>query len=398
MAETKSVADIEREIEAERGALARSLEDLQARFAPEQIADTAKDYLRENGGQIAAKAGNTLKENPVGAILTGVGVAMMIAGRSRKKPGYDRWAATHDEHAPDWGRKRGAADAAGTPPQPAWDRSAKPAAPGLRQEAPPMAGFDARLARAEGDAEEPSRWDAAAAQARALRDKAAAALHGLEEKVRGSEDPGRSRDAFLRGAREGYAAASAREARLKAPDIPSRGRYRASAELRNRITEGTEDMSDDARDRVIRARQKAHDAQAAVEERLGDYAARGRRGYDAQPLIGGLLAFGLGAAIGAALPRTRREDEMLGEYRDRAFEEADRIFRTEAAKLQAVAEAALNEARDVADEAMRDAKRQTPTGREAVDRVEETAEAAAERIKSAAEDEAEKQKLGSSLN
>lgn len=32
-----------------------------------------------------------------------------------------------------------------------------------------------------------------------------------------------------------------------------------------------------------------------------------------QPLVGGALAFAFGAAIGAALPRTRTEDEMLGE-------------------------------------------------------------------------------------
>jgi hypothetical protein len=37
-----------------------------------------------------------------------------------------------------------------------------------------------------------------------------------------------------------------------------------------------------------------------------------------QPLVGGALAFAVGAAIGAALPHTEQEDEMLGETADQA--------------------------------------------------------------------------------
>jgi hypothetical protein len=44
--------------------------------------------------------------------------------------------------------------------------------------------------------------------------------------------------------------------------------------------------------------------------------------YDDQPLLGGALAFALGAAIGAALPHTRQEDEMLGKSADDLKREA----------------------------------------------------------------------------
>ena len=37
------------------------------------------------------------------------------------------------------------------------------------------------------------------------------------------------------------------------------------------------------------------------------------RQFQDQPLIGGALAFALGAVIGAALPNTRRENEAMGE-------------------------------------------------------------------------------------
>lgn len=44
--------------------------------------------------------------------------------------------------------------------------------------------------------------------------------------------------------------------------------------------------------------------------------------YEDQPLIGGALAFALGAALGAALPHTRQEDEVLGETADSVKKEA----------------------------------------------------------------------------
>lgn len=44
--------------------------------------------------------------------------------------------------------------------------------------------------------------------------------------------------------------------------------------------------------------------------------------YEDQPLIGGALAFALGAAIGAALPHTRQEDQLLGEAADSVKKEA----------------------------------------------------------------------------
>jgi hypothetical protein len=44
--------------------------------------------------------------------------------------------------------------------------------------------------------------------------------------------------------------------------------------------------------------------------------------YEDQPLIGGALAFALGAALGAVLPHTRQEDEMLGEAADSVKQDA----------------------------------------------------------------------------
>jgi uncharacterized protein YjbJ (UPF0337 family) len=39
--------------------------------------------------------------------------------------------------------------------------------------------------------------------------------------------------------------------------------------------------------------------------------------FDQQPLIAGALAFAAGAALGAALPHTKQEDQLIGEQADK---------------------------------------------------------------------------------
>ena len=115
--------------------------------------------------------------------------------------------------------------------------------------------------------------------------------------------------------------------------------------LTEKLMQGTEEMTEAARRRVIRAREAAHEASRVAADRAADYAAAGRDAFDSKPLVAGLIAFGIGAAIGASLPRTRREDALLGQHRDRALAEAERIFNEEKARLRAAATEALTEAR-----------------------------------------------------
>jgi hypothetical protein len=174
--------------------------------------------------------------------------------------------------------------------------------------------------------------------------------------------------------------------------------YAKSADLRARLSEGTEHMSEQARARVMGARTRAAEAQARIEQRGAVYRDQGYRFYEEQPLMVGAIVMGIGALIGAALPRTHRENELIGGYRDQAFDEAERVFREEAAKARAVAEAAVHEAQDVAREKTGAAKSKVPSGEEAVDKAEAEARGAVNRVADAAKSEAEKQDLGGSLN
>jgi hypothetical protein len=116
------------------------------------------------------------------------------------------------------------------------------------------------------------------------------------------------------------------------------------------------------------------------------------------PLVMGALALAVGAAIGGALPRTRTEDEYLGEYSDHAKETARTTAEREYEKGRRVAGAVAEEARGIisekSDEVDRRLKDAAEEGRSLADRAKAEAARAAERLQDAARTEAERQHLG----
>ncbi len=89
---------------------------------------------------------------------------------------------------------------------------------------------------------------------------------------------------------------------------------------------------------------------------LQDVYRRGSSQFDylrrEQPLVLGALAVAAGAAIGALLPRTRREDEWLGEQSDDA---TDRLKEEGKRRAESLSERAQETAADAAAEAVREA-------------------------------------------
>ena len=80
MADTRSSADIERDIDRERAKLTGTLRDLQDRVSLEAGLHQAADLLRRNGGEIAASLGRSVRQNPLALGLAGVGLAWLILG------------------------------------------------------------------------------------------------------------------------------------------------------------------------------------------------------------------------------------------------------------------------------------------------------------------------------
>ena len=72
----------------------------------------------------------------------------------------------------------------------------------------------------------------------------------------------------------------------------------------------------------------------------------------ANPIAYGTLAFAAGAIIGAIIPLSKRENELMGEVRDQLVESAQAIAQDTIEKAQRVAERTVDEVKNVAaDEA-----------------------------------------------
>jgi ElaB/YqjD/DUF883 family membrane-anchored ribosome-binding protein len=63
----------------------RTLGALERKFSPGQLLDQAMEVARENGGEFATNLGRSIKENPVPALLTAVGLVWMVASSNRPR-------------------------------------------------------------------------------------------------------------------------------------------------------------------------------------------------------------------------------------------------------------------------------------------------------------------------
>jgi ElaB/YqjD/DUF883 family membrane-anchored ribosome-binding protein len=100
----------------------------------------------------------------------------------------------------------------------------------------------------------------------------------------------------------------------------NRGTSRSSMQ---KVSERASDMADSARTTL---RRSTRDAQNGFQRMLRD-----------NPLLVGAAAIVAGAAVGAALPETERENELMGETRDSVIDKAQDLARNAASTVQDVA-------------------------------------------------------------
>jgi ElaB/YqjD/DUF883 family membrane-anchored ribosome-binding protein len=125
----------------------------------------------------------------------------------------------------------------------------------------------------------------------------------------------------------------------------------ASGTAKERLGQAT----DSARERIGQARQSLSDTAQSTRERLSRTADsarhqldRAREGYDwmvrEQPLALGAIGVAIGALFAAAAPRTRKEDELMGETRDRLMAQAKDTGKAQLDKAKEVADKAASAA------------------------------------------------------
>ena len=416
--DSRNPEEIEREIERERAGLADTLDDLQDRFSVEGIARQFSDQFREHGGDWGRSISDAAKRNPVALALTGAGLAWMMfgSGNSRDRRGYEgldrdrahpvpvpvtntenrpavrdagRSTAPASAYASSYGSERGAGDNV-----PAWARD-------VHHDDDDSRGLGDRARSAAGSVKGAA--GSAASGVSGAAGSAAGSVKGAASSAAGrARSAGSSVASGARYARDraSYGASSAVDsirntasgAAHSVRDSANAANERAHA-LRDRLSEGTESMTAEARERIVMARARAVDAWNAGGRYARQGGERASDMFEEHPMVAGALALAVGAAIGAALPRSRTEDAYLGEHSDALFNEAERIYVEERDKLSKVAKAATDEAGKVLKEtkANADAAADEET---AADAAVKKAKESGQRVADAAKNEADKQKLG----
>lgn len=222
----KDPATLEREIDQTRANMDRTLGALERKFSPGQLLDEAMSFVKENGGDFATNLGQSIRDNPMPAVLTVVGIAWMMASSNRPKPSMT-YAYNDDRY------------------EPRLDHSAN---------------FD-------------------------------------ETAVESGFDENRNDQGVLAQAGQ----------KVKA------------------VAEGAREKLASSREKIAGSRGAMESGMRRTSDKAQAQAQRVREGFNTllteQPLLVGALGIAVGAAIGAALPRTEQEDRLLGPIRDKTISE-----------------------------------------------------------------------------
>lgn len=298
--------EIEQDLDRTRAEVSSTIDAIQSKLTPGQMMDQAFAYARTSlPADFGANLGNTIRDNPVPVALMGVGIAwLMMAGqtadgraRARRREARNVRVVAGQNQVYDYNYDYDYDD------NPYGDRYASGTGTEGSQE-----GKMHRTASAIGE------------KGSELKERASQAGHSMMDKA---------------------------------------------SELGHRISDSASSMTDRARSMTQGARERMQGSSGNVRARASELSHRSQDQYyrakdslsnmlEEQPLVVGVLGVAIGTLLGAALPRTRREDEMMGHTRDdllekakhTASEQADRI--KESAKH--VAEVAKDEAKGVASD------------------------------------------------
>jgi ElaB/YqjD/DUF883 family membrane-anchored ribosome-binding protein len=103
------------------------------------------------------------------------------------------------------------------------------------------------------------------------------------------------------------------------------------------VSNVAEDVKSKAADAVDQAQQRLGEFGGEVQHRAQRVVSKSRSMLEENPLMAGALALAVGAAIGFALPETQRENELMGEARDRLMRQAGDAAQDTLHKVQRVA-------------------------------------------------------------
>ncbi len=307
----KSSADLQREIDDDRQRIEARIDAIQERMSPGQLVDEVLAYAKGSGGaDYLTNLGRAVKANPLPVALMGASLAWLVA-------------------------KQGASGSQGLP------------APDGRDVLPfyPARGTIKRVGPPE---------DIGGLRYSHFADEAGERFKAL------TDETGRRAGDFLDSTGKAYRGFSD-AAGQRISSISDEAGAALDASLG-----WASDTWDSVKGAVGGATQKIGEAAGSVSSAAGSTGAtlmnQSNRLNEAilshfrdQPLVGGALAFAVGAAIGAALPHSEQEDEILGEAADavraKAASEAEDALEYGKDAASAVFDKALSVTADLHDAA-----------------------------------------------
>lgn len=357
-AEERSSSQIKADIEQTRAQMDRTVNALSEQLNPRHLLDDVLDFFRSGelredarrfAGRAARKAFEQIKEHPVPSALAGAGLAYLIFLEGSKASRRREERLIHEEELPSESELAYAeieADVYGCP-EPAGaspdvtsyvSGQSSETEPGLEEESGPGMAERAREKVAEAAAS--MKETAGSAAEKAIR-RAKESSSGATEKVKrtASDAAGKVKHSAAVASEKMREVASSTAHKMS--DMAGKASAKA-AELAASTSEKARRIGSDLRGGAVEAGHKVGD-----QVRRGyDYGRdRAAEISDEYPLAAGAALMGLGMLLGLALPRTRREDKMIGAKSDQLKHRAKHLVDRGIHAAQATAEQAIDEAK-----------------------------------------------------
>lgn len=294
--EHKSSAELQREIEMQRNRVESTIDEIQEKLSPGQLVDELLAYTKGGGGEFVASLQRNVTANPLPVALLGVSLAWLMA-----KPASDTASGSVDPIRSDRH----------------WDDS-------INQ----RRGYTG----AGEDFDEYQDYPVTVITG-----------PGLQRVGHSNDEHGNRFSEFVDDAGKKFKARSDSTGKRAGHFIDETGnRFKgftnAAGDRVDHFRDETGNLMEEASGWAShtwqKAREKMHDARDAMGSQAGAGKARAAQAGDAmrgqmeslnqtilnqfrdQPLVGGALAFALGAALGSTLPHTQQEDAIMGEAAD----------------------------------------------------------------------------------
>lgn len=299
--DNKTAAELQREIDEQRSRVENTIDQIQDKLSPGQLVDELMAYTKGGGGEFLSSLQRNVTANPLPVALLGVSLAWLMA----KPAGANAASDANDDVATIRADRN-------------WDHS-------INQ----RRGYGSDVT---GDFDEYDEYPVTVITGDSLRRSG----HGADEH-------GRHYSEFADDAGKKFKAMSDETGKRAGHFVDEAGnRYKGFTNAAGEQVQHFRDEAGNLLDETSGwashtwqvAREKLHDARDAIG--AGASAGRQQAGHatDAvrhqmesfnqtilhqfrdQPLVGGALAFALGAALGSSLPHTAQEDALLGETSD----------------------------------------------------------------------------------